>query len=157
MRKKLSLMVSAAVLLSLLWAPQGWSQQQVPPAPSGALAAPKTARLYNPQAVETLLGNVVAVNRIKAKRPGRPDRVMMDLKTDKGTVKVHLGPVDYLDQQALKLAPGDQVQVKAARVTRPKVTGFIAGEVTKGDQVLKLRDDATGRPLWTKGKKPRLT
>jgi hypothetical protein len=147
MLKKLSLMMSTAMLLALVLASPGWSQQQFP------AAAPKAAGLYNPQAVETLAGNVVAVNQIKAKRPGRPERVMMDLKTEKGTIKVHLGPADFLDRQALKLAPGDQVEVKGMRVTRPQVTIFIAGEVKKGGQVLKLRDDATGRPLWAKGKK----
>ena len=142
MLKKLSLMVSAVGVLALVLASQGWSQQQVPG------SGPKAAHLYNPQAVETLAGTVVSVNRMHARRPGRPDRVMMVLKTDKETVKVHLGPADYIDQQALKLAPGDQVEVKGVRVKRPKFTIFIAGTVTKGDQVLQLIDGATGKPLW---------
>lgn len=151
MLKKLSLMVSTAMLLALVLASPGWSQQQFP-AP-----APKAAGLYNPQAVETLAGNVVALNRKAAKHPGRPDRVMMDLKTEQGTIKVHLGPADYLYRQALQLAPGDQVEVKGVRLTRPKVASFIAGEVKKGDRILKLRDEATGRPLWAKGKKRNFT
>jgi len=151
MLKKLSLIVSVALLLPLFLAPQGRTQQQVPVAPPAYPAAPKAARLYNPQAVETLVGNVVALNRLRARKPGRPDRIMMVLQTDKGPVKVQLGPADYLDRQTLKLAPGDQVEVRGVRVTRPKVTGFIAGEVRKGGQVLRLRDDATGRPLWAKG------
>jgi hypothetical protein len=145
MTKKLSLMASLAGLLALLLAPQGWSQQQFP-------AAPKAAKLYNPQAVETLAGKIVALNRIHTKRPGRPDRVTMLLQTGKGTVKVHLGPADYIDRQALKLCPGDQVDVKGIRITRPKFNAFIAGEVRKDDQILKLRDDATGRPLWANGR-----
>ena len=151
MLKKLSLMLSTAGLLALVLASQGWSQQQFP------AASPKAARLYNPQAVETLAGTVVAVNRVHAKRPGRPDRVMLDLKTDQGTTKVFLGPADYLDRQALKLAPGDQVEIKGIRVNRPKLTIFIAGAVKRGDQILQLRDDATGRPLWATGRKPNAT
>lgn len=147
MWKKLSLMMSTAGLLALVLTSPGWSQQQVPP------AAPKAARLYNPQSVQTLAGTVVAVNRMPAKRPGHPDRMVMDLKTDQGTVKVFLAPADYLDRQALKLAPGDQVEVKGIRVNRPKLTVFVAGTVTKGGQVLQLRDDTTGRPLWARGKK----
>ena len=84
---------------------------------------------------------------------GRPERVTMVLQTNQGPVKVNLGPADYLDQQALKLAVGDQVEVKGVKVTSPKGTSFTAGEMRKGDQVVKLRDDATGRPLWLKGKK----
>jgi hypothetical protein len=157
MFKKLNLMVSLTGLLALLLASQGWSQQQVPSASPKIPVSRKAARLYNPQAVETLTGKVEAVNRIASRRPGRPERVMMLLRTDKGTVKVHLGPANYLDSQALRLAPGDQVQVKGMRVSHPKVTIFIAGAVTKGDQVLKLRNDATGRPLWATGRKPNHT
>lgn len=153
MLKKLSLTVSGPILLSLLLALQGWSQQQIPAPTSGIPAAPKAARHYDPQAVETLAGNVIAINRKPAKRSGRPDRVTMVFKTDKGTFKVHLGPADYLDRQTLKLASGDRVEVKGIRVSRPKGSAFIAGEVRKGDQVLKLRDDTTGRPLWAKGRK----
>jgi hypothetical protein len=147
MWKKLSLMVSTLGLLALVLASQGWSQQQF------SAVGPKAARLYNPQAVETLAGTVVAINRMHARRPGRPDRIMLDLKTDQGIIKVHLGPADYVDQQALKLAPGDQVEVKGTRITRSKTTIFIAGSVTKGGQIMQLRDDATGRPLWSTGRK----
>ena len=93
----------------------------------------------------------MAVKRLAAKKAGKPERVTMVLQTDQGAVKVHLGPADYYDQQALKLAPGDQVEVKGVKITRPKGSIFSAGEVRKGDQVLKLRDDATGLPLWPKG------
>jgi hypothetical protein len=151
MLKKLILMASLVGLTALLLAPQGWSQQQFPP------AARNATRLYNPQTAETLAGNVVALNRIHAKRPGRPDRVTLVLQTGTETVKIHLGPADYLDRQALRLAPGDQVEVKAMRITRSKGTFFIAGAVKKGDQVLQLRDNATGRPLWAKSKRRNLT
>ena len=147
MVKKLSLMSGAAGLLTLLLASPAWSQQQA------SVAVPKASRLYNPQKVETLTGTVVAVNRLPARKPGRPERVMMELKTDQGIIKVHLGPADYVDRQTLKLASGDQVQVRGVKVTHRKSTVFIAGAVKKGDQVMQLRNDVTGRPLWTKGRK----
>jgi hypothetical protein len=162
MMKKLSLMASILGVLAFLMVPPSWAQQQAPPeapgqqAPPAAPAipaAPKTSKLYNPQAVETLTGKVAAVNRIASKKAGKPDRVTLVLQTDQGAVKVHLGPANYLDQQALKLAAGDQVEVKGVKVSRTKAPILIAGEVRKGDQVLKLRDDATGWPLWLKGKK----
>ena len=146
MMKKLSLMAGILGLLAFLTAHPSGAQPQAPP------AAPKAAKLYNPQAVVTLAGKVTAINRRAPKKAGRPERVIMVLQTDQGAVKVHLGPADYFDQQALKLAPGDQVEVKGTKVNRAKAPTFIAGEVKKGDQVLKLRDDATGRPLWPKGK-----
>ena len=162
MMKKLSLMAGILGVLAFLMAPPSWAQQQVPPAApaipaapeqQAPPAAPKASKLYNPQAVETLTGSVAAVNRHASKRTGKPDRVAMVLQTNQGAVKVHLGPADYLDQQALKPAVGDQVEVKGMRVNRPRASIFIAGEVRKGGQVLELRDHATGRPLWFKGKK----
>ena len=153
MMKKLSLMVGILGLLAFLMAPLSGAQQQVPPAAPAIPAAPKTDKFYNPQAAVTLTGKVVSVNRHAVKKAGKPARVILVLQTAQGAVKVHLGPAAYFDQQALKLAPGDQVEVKGVRVNRPKASIFIAGEVRKGDQVLKLRDDATGRPLWTKDQK----
>ncbi|MGO8762761.1 MAG: hypothetical protein ACLP2P_14070 [Desulfobaccales bacterium] len=161
MMKKLNLMAGILGVMAFLMAPPSWAQQQVPPAapeqqaPPAIPAAPQASKLYNPQAVETLTGQVTAVNRQASKRAGKPDRVTMVLQTNQGPVKVHLGPADYLDQQALKLAVGDQVQVKGVKLSRLKAPTLIAGEVRKGDQVLKLRDDATGRPLWFKGRKPK--
>jgi hypothetical protein len=146
MMKRLSLMAGILGVLAFLTAPPAGAQPQAPP------AAPKAAKLYNPQAVVTLAGKVTAINRRAPKKAGRPERVIMVLQTDQGAVKVHLGPADYFDQQALKLAPGDQVEVKGVQVKRLKATTFIAGQVRRGDQVMQLRDEVTGQPLWLMGK-----
>jgi hypothetical protein len=151
MLKKLSLLVSVAVIAALMLPPQVWAR------PQHSAAGHKAHRFYNPQKVETLSGTVVAVNRRHARHPGRPDRIMMLLKTAQGNVKVYLGPADYIDHQALKLAPGEKVQVKGVRHTHRRATFFIAGAVKKGDQVMQLRDDTTGRPLWVKGKRGQTT
>ena len=153
MLKKLNLIAGILGVLAFLMGPPSWAQEQAPPAAPAIPAARNATKAYNPQAVETLTGKVTAVNRHAAKKAGKPERVTLALQTDQGMVKVNLGPADYLDQQTLKLAVGDQVEVKGMRVNRPKASSFIAGEVRKGDQVLKRRDDATGCPLWTKGQK----
>jgi hypothetical protein len=147
MMKKLSLMAGILGVMAFLMPFPTGAQQQAP------LAAPKAAKLYNPQAVVTLAGKVVAVDRRAARKAGRPERVTMVLQTDQGAVKVHLGPADYFDQQAMKLAPGDQVEVRGVKANRLKAPTFIAGEVRKGGQILKLRDETTGRPLWLKGQR----
>jgi hypothetical protein len=151
MLKKLSLLASLALVAALMLPPQVWAQ------PPYSAAGPKTHRYYNPQRVETLSGTVVAVNRRHARHPGRPDRIMMLLKTAQGNVKVYLGPADYVDHQALKLAPGEQVQVKGVRHTYRRAIFFVASAVKKGDQVMKLRDNTTGRPLWTKAHKGQIS
>jgi hypothetical protein len=169
MSKKLSLMAGVLGALALLTAPAAYSQSQSP-APSQAPAAPSSQgpeakapaargkwhhghkrHRYNPQAAETITGTVVSIKQRTAKKPGRPARVSMLVRTDKGKVRVTLGPADYLDKQSLKPAVGDKVEVRGIPHTRGTRTLFVAGEVKKGEQVLKLHDETTGRPLWATG------
>jgi hypothetical protein len=143
----LSLMVG---LLGLTLAGLSWAQ---PAAQPGQPGAPKAAaRMYDLATVETLGGEVVQVNVAPSRRTGAPGRLNLLLKTDKETVTVHLGPSRYLDQQNFKLAAGDRVEVTGSRITRPGRTFIVAGEVKKGEQVLKLRDDQ-GNPLWPRGRR----
>ncbi len=74
--------------------------------------------------------------------------IHMNVKTDKETVSVHLGPSWYLENQDLKIEPKDKVEVKGSRITFEGKPAIIADEVRKGDEVLKLRDDA-GFPVWS--------
>ncbi len=106
MLKKLSRMAGILGALALLAASPAGAQQQAPPAAPAIPAAPKGAKLYNPQAVATLAGKVVAINRRTPKKAGRPERVIMVLQTDQGTVKVHLGPADYIRPAGSEAGPG---------------------------------------------------
>ena len=120
MSKKLSLMAGVLGALALLTAPGAWAQSQAPATAKsqGPEAAAPAARgkwhhghkrhqRYNPQAAETITGTVVSIKQRTAKKPGRPARVSMLVRTDKGKVRVTLGPADYLDKQSLKPAVGD--------------------------------------------------
>jgi hypothetical protein len=110
--------------------------------------APGQHRFFNPDTVETLTGQVTKVQHGPMRKGGRGNFVRFTLQTDKGPLPVFLGPASYVDAQAVKLAVGDNVQVKGSLLTGPKGRlAITAVEVTKGDQVLKLRDDQ-GRPLW---------
>lgn len=105
------------------------------------------ARTYDVKAVETVSGTVVRVERITPMR-GMSAGVHMVLKTDAGEFSVHLGPAWYIERQDVKLAPGDTVQVKGARVTFQGKPAIIAAEIRKGDEILPLRNDA-GVPAWS--------
>ncbi len=74
--------------------------------------------------------------------------IHMNVKTDKETVSVHLGPSWYLENQDLKIEPKDKVEVKGSKITFEGKPAIIASEVRKGDEVLRLRDDA-GFPVWS--------
>jgi hypothetical protein len=72
--------------------------------------------------------------------------LIVDTK-DKGQVRVHLGPVWYLERQEFSLEPGQEVRVQGVCLEDKGKTRLIAAEVTVGDSVLKLRD-VEGKPMW---------
>ncbi len=74
--------------------------------------------------------------------------IHMNVKTDKETISVHLGPSWYLENQDLKIEPKDKVEVKGSKIMFDGKPAIIAAEVRKGDEVLRLRDDA-GFPVWS--------
>ena len=69
------------------------------------------------------------------------------VKTDTGTIEVHLGPSSYVTQQGFTFAKGDVVEVVGSKVTIDGTAAVIAREVVKDGKTLTLRDK-TGRPKW---------
>jgi hypothetical protein len=108
--------------------------------------APYT-RMYNPQTVETISGEVVSVDKITPMK-GMGYGLHAVVKTDKETISVHLGPGWYLENQDVKIEPKDKIEVKGSRITFEGKPALIAAEVKKGDEVLTLRD-AQGIPVWS--------
>jgi hypothetical protein len=144
MMAKSSVKLFLVAALGLLLAVPAWGQ------PLGRGGGPGMG--LDMSKLETLTGTVEGVNRITPPNPQIPPRLEVRLKTAKGTVSVFLGPADYAEQQGMKLATGDQVQIKAVPVNFPQHSGLAAVEVQKGGQVLRLRDEA-GRPLWPRPKR----
>lgn len=103
-------------------------------------------RLYDPNTVGTVDGEIVAVDHVAPMR-GMSQGVHVVVKNPKGTTDVHLGPAWYLDHQDTQLAVGDRVQVRGSKVTVDGKPAVIAAEVKKGNQMLELRD-AQGLPMW---------
>jgi len=104
-------------------------------------------RMYDPKAMETISGEVISVDRITPAK-GMSGGVHMNVKTDKETISVHLGPSWYLENQDVKIEAKDKVEVKGSRISFGGKPAIIAAEVKKGEEVLKLRDDA-GFPVWS--------
>lgn len=102
--------------------------------------------MYDPAAVETVTGTIESVDRTVPMK-GTSRGIGMTLKTDTGSVSVHLGPQWYVERIDGKLAKGDAVEVKGSRVMFAGNPAIIAAEVKKGDAVLKLRD-GDGIPAW---------
>jgi len=103
-------------------------------------------RMYDPSKVETVSGTVESVGTAVPVK-GMHRAVALTLKTDKGTISVHLGPEWYIGRLDTKITKGDTIEVKGSRVTFDDRPTIIAAEIKKGDQTLVLRDSA-GIPVW---------
>jgi hypothetical protein len=128
------------VLAAMAWAQPGMGQGR------GWGAGDPSGRMYNPQTVETLSGEVVRVDQVPSGKR-MASGVHFTLKTEKEMLPVHLGPSWYMEKQGLTVAAGDKVEVTGSRIMYQGQPAVIAQEVKKGGQVLKLRN-AAGVPAW---------
>jgi hypothetical protein len=106
-------------------------------------------RMYSPQTIETITGEVLSVDTITP-LSGMSSGLHLMVKTSgKQTISVHLGPAWYIESQAgIKFAAGDNVEVRGSRITFQGAPTIIAETVKKHNHVLTLRDP-NGVPLWS--------
>lgn len=116
---------------------------------SGAQALPRgmARNVFNPDALETIRGQVVNLDLVRM-RSGRGCTLVLTLEqADKRRIEIHLGPVSFIEEQPMELREKDMVEVTGSWVVRRGTRRFVAGEVRKGDEVMRLRDEK-GRALW---------
>lgn len=112
--------------------------------PVGARTEATSDEFQVAQRLEQLSGTITQVaRRTDPNRPGTGTH--LTLRTREGTIDVALGPSDYVERQGINLQAGDAVVVNGVRSTGR--AGFIAYEVQKGNQTLRLRTPE-GAPLW---------
>ncbi len=129
----------AMAMMSLAVA--AWAQQE-----PGQARGIRGQQMYDPSRTETITGQVVEVKEFTS-RNGITKGAVLILKTGDKTVTVHLGPQSYLQEQPVKISAGDTVEVSGVKNVHRGQEVYLAGQVKKGAEVLKLRDE-TGRPLW---------
>jgi hypothetical protein len=151
--KKLSLMLGMLGLFAFILGVQAEAQMQPAPPPVAGSPMLKGKKGFDPATVVTVSGTVAALHRSTPKKPNQPVQLRLDLQTPQGIIHVLLGPAAYVDQQPVRIAGGDQVEVTGSQMTKGRRTRIIATQVRKGDQFLRLRD-VSGRPLWRGMTKP---
>jgi hypothetical protein len=146
--KKFITLMTMVTLLGFIFTTEALAQRGMGQKGSGGWGAGTPyGRMYNPQTVETICGEVVSVDKITPMK-GMYYGVHLALKTDKETISVHLGPAWYIENQDVKIEPKDKIEVKGSRITFEDKPALIAAEVKKGDDVLVLRD-TSGFPVWS--------
>lgn len=102
---------------------------------------------YNPATEATVTGTVESVETMPS--PGRGGGGLhLKLTALSGPIEVHVGPSSFVASKKVTFAKGDALTVVGSKVTMAGQEVLIAREITKGDQVLTLRD-AKGFPLWS--------
>lgn len=147
--KKISILMSLfAFVVSIFLVSESFAQGKIQWKGSGGWGmASSYGRLYNPDTVETIKGEVIKVDKIVPNK-GMRYGIHLLIKTDSEDISVHLGPGWYVENQEIKIEPKDKISVKGSRITIKGNPAIIAAEVKKGDEILKLRDE-TGFPAWS--------
>ncbi len=149
-KAKMAVLAVVAIAAALgLMAQLGPGQGRGPGA--GAGPGGQGARMYNPQTVQTVSGEVASVEKTEGKRPGVYG-VRISVKSGGETLAVSLGPSSFLEAAGLRISAGDKVTVTGSRITLKGQPLMLAAGITKGDKAVKLRD-ASGVPLWSRGAK----
>lgn len=115
----------------------GWAQR------GGGARMPR----YNPKTETTLNGTINDI-QVRAGRYGGTG-THLTLKTDSGTIEIHLGPTAYIEKQQFSFAKGDHVEVLGSQVKIGEKDALLAREITKEGKKLVLRDQS-GVPRWSR-------
>jgi hypothetical protein len=146
--KKILTLIAAMTILSLFPGNEALAQKGIAWKGGGGWGAGTPySRMYNPQTVKTISGEVISVDQITPMK-GMYYGVHAVLRTDNETISVHLGPGWYIENQDMKIAPKDKIEVKGSRIIFEGKPAIIATEVKKGNEVLMLRD-TSGLPAWS--------
>jgi hypothetical protein len=117
--------------------------------------------MFDPNTVTTISGEIVSVDQTKPRRNNQNNNqntnqnnprnnhqgIHLTLKSADQTIDVRVGPAWYLEQENMVLTAGDQVTIKGFPMNKNDQSFFVAQEITKGSQVLVLRDE-NGLPMW---------
>ncbi len=86
--------------------------------------------------------------------PGEFEGTHLVVKTDTGTVLVHVAPAEFLKEMETSFNKGDQIVVVGAKNTGTEGDEILAKEITVGNNTTTLRDEG-GVPVWAGWKAPK--
>ncbi len=101
---------------------------------------------YSPKNEATIAGTVEEVQEFFC--PVTDDRgTHVKLKTEDGTIVVHVALSRFLRDHKINFNPGERWQVTGAKIRYEGKDGMIARQMARGGEVYTLRD-VSGKPLW---------
>jgi len=147
--KNLGILLAVVFITSLFLATESFAQQQGMKwkGSGGWGMGSQYGKMYDIKTVETISGEVVSIDKITPMK-GMKYGIHLQVKTDKESISVHLGPMWYIENQDMKIAPKDKVEITGSRITFEGKPAIVAAEIKKGNEALKLRDE-NGFPVWS--------
>lgn len=101
---------------------------------------------YDPKAETTLNGTIDDIQLHAGHYRATGTHLLV--KTDSGTIEVHVGPSVYIEKHQFSFSKGDHIEVLGSQVKIGNKDTFLAREITKEGKKLVLRDQ-NGVPLWS--------
>jgi len=127
--------ILAGGVLVLLAASLAWAQ------------APARAPKYDVANEVTIKGVVQEVKDFQCPVSGGMGAHLV-VKTDKGTVTVHLALSKFLSEYGFGFAKGDEIQITGVKAkVGDDENAILARQIERGNQTLTFRDK-NGKPLW---------
>ena len=146
--RKIGIFTVVVFLMTLFLVNESFTQRGTRQGGSGGWGpGNQYGRMYDPNTVETINGEVVRVEKITPLR-GMSYGIHLIVKTEKEEISVHLGPAWFIENQDIKIEAKDKIEVKGSRITFKGSPAIIAAEVKKGEHKLRLRDES-GFPVWS--------
>ncbi|HVO66004.1 MAG TPA: hypothetical protein VMT12_05910 [Syntrophales bacterium] len=144
--RKVAIWVVVAASFMLIFAQTSFAQATGPTAPKGAwtLGVPGLDAETSFTGQEAIIADAGKVAKIEPMK-GVKDGLQMRFVSDQGNkYVVYLGPKWFIENQKIKFAAGDKVEVRGKKFGNR----IIASEVSKGDWTMKLRNEEDGMPSW---------
>jgi hypothetical protein len=93
------------------------------------------------EAMVTEKGTVKKIEKMR----GQKDGLQMRLAAEEGgNWVVYMGPKWFIDNQKIKFAVGDKVEVRGKKFGG----AIIASEISKGDWTMRIRNEEDGQAVW---------
>ncbi len=150
MRKvaRCTVVVAMMFLVSMTLAPVLFAQasQSSGPVSRGAwtLGTPGLDAETSFTGMEAIVAEPGTVKKIEP-MAGVKGGLQMRFVTDQGNAyKVYMGPKWFIENQKIKFAAGDKVEVRGKKYG----SSIIASEISKGNMTMKLRNEEDGMPSW---------
>jgi hypothetical protein len=93
------------------------------------------------EAMVTEKGTVKKIEKMKGQKDGLQMRLLAE---EGGNWVVYMGPKWFIDNQKIKFAVGDKVEVRGKKFGG----AIIASEISKDKWTMRIRNEEDGQPVW---------